>query len=369
MYIYELKDWPHFTWQETKISDLLSEVSFLQGKIIGKMVALGFDFQQEAILQNMTDEITKSSEIEGESLNTEQVRSSIARKLNIYSNNMVSSSHHIDGIVEMMIDATHNYKEEITLKRLCGWHAALFPTGYSGMYKIKVGELRDDKDGPMQVVSSDMRRTIVYYEAPSADKLDDYMKYFLHWANNETDINPIIKAAITHLWFITLHPFEDGNGRITRALTDMMLSKAENTPYRFYSMSAQIQKNKKEYYNVLENTQKGSLDITNWLAWFLNCLAESITSSDELVDKIIHKALCWQEYNKTALDKNQQKIINMLLDGFEGNMTSLKWSKICKCSQDTATRSIKYLIENNILEQKGSGRSTHYVLKCGENMR
>ena len=364
MYIYELSDWAHFSWQEDKISNLLSEVSFLQGEIIGKMAALGFDFQQETILQNMTDEITKSSEIEGEILNTEQVRSSIARRLNINSNNMVSSSHHIDGIVEMMIDATHNYKEEITLKRLCGWHASLFPTGYSGMYKIKVGELRDDKDGPMQVVSSDMRHSVVYYEAPAADKLAGYMKDFLDWANNETAINPIIKAAVTHLWFITLHPFEDGNGRITRALTDMMLSKAENTPYRFYSMSAQIQKDKKEYYTVLGNTQKGSLDITDWLCWFLKCLAKSIVNSSELVDKIIHKALCWQEFNKTVLDKNQQKIINMLLDGFEGNLTSGKWAKICKCSQDTAARSIKYLIENNILEQKGSGRSTHYILKC-----
>lgn len=366
MYIHELKDWPKFIWKQEKISNLLAEVSFLQGNILGKMKALGFTFQQEAILQSMTDEITKSSEIEGELLNTEQVRSSIARRLNINNSNPVTSSHHIDGIVEMMIDATHNYKEDITLKRLCGWHASLFPTGYSGMYKIVVGKLRDDKDGPMQVVSSDMGRSIVYYEAPSADKLPTYVNDFLDWTNNEKTIHPIIKTAITHLWFITLHPFEDGNGRITRALTDMMLSRAEDTPYRFYSMSAQIQKDKKEYYNVLERTQKGSLDITEWLEWFLQCLTKAIHNSDELIDKIVHKAFCWQEFNKIDLDQNQRKIINMLLDGFEGNLTSSKWAKICKCSQDTATRSIKYLIEKNILEQEGSGRSTHYVLKCGE---
>lgn len=368
MYIYELQDWPHFAWNQEKISNSLSEVSFLQGNILGKMQTLGFNFQQEAILKNMTDEITKSSEIEGELLNTEQVRSSIARRLNINNSNPVLSSHHIDGIVEMMIDATHNYKEDITLKRLCGWHAALFPTGYSGMYKINVGTLRDDKDGPMQVVSSDIGREIVYYEAPSADKLPAYLDDFLKWVNDNNGVNPIIKAAITHLWFVSLHPFEDGNGRITRALTDMMLSRAEDTPYRFYSMSAQIQKDKKEYYNVLERTQKGTLDITDWLDWFLKCLIKSIHNSDDLIDKIVHKALCWQEFNKIPLDKNQQKIINMLLDGFEGNLTSGKWAKICKCSQDTASRSIKYLIENNILKQEGTGRSTHYILKCGENM-
>jgi Fic family protein len=366
MYIYEWHDWPHFTWNLEKISNLLSEVSFLQGRILGKMKSLGFTFQQEAILKNLTEEITKSSEIEGELLNTEQVRSSIARRLNIQNNNPVASSHHIDGIVEMMIDATHNYNKKITLDRLCAWHASLFPTGYSGMYKINVGQMRDDKDGPMQVVSSSLSRPIVYYEAPAADKLPQYMDDFLTWINEESDINPVIKSAITHLWFVSLHPFDDGNGRITRALTDMMLSKAEDTSYRFYSISAQIQKDKKEYYNILERTQKGTLDITEWLEWFLQCLAKSIRNSESLADKIVHKALCWQEFNKVPLDQNQQKMINMLFDGFEGNLTSGKWAKICKCSQDTAIRSIKYLIENNILQQEGTGRSTHYILKCGE---
>jgi len=366
MYIHELKNWPKFYWDNNKITNILSEVSFLQGNIIGKMKAVGFDFQQEALLTSMTYEITKSSEIEGELLNTEQVRSSIARRLNISNINMVATNHYVDGIVEMMVDATQNFESKLTLERLLGWHAALFPTGFSGMYKIKVGSFRDDKDGPMQVVSSGMGKEVVYYEAPSADKLPAYMDDFLRWINDENDISPIIKAAIAHLWFVTIHPFEDGNGRISRAITDMMLSKAENSPYRFYSMSAQIQKEKKEYYNVLESTQKGKLDITTWLEWFLKCLSKSISDAESLINKIIYKALCWQEFNKIILDKNQQKIINMLLDGFEGNLTSSKWAKICKCSQDTAIRSIKYLIENNILKQEGTGRSTHYVLRCVE---
>lgn len=366
MYIYEHKNWPHFTWNDNKLTNLLSEVSFLQGNVLGKMKALGFDFQQEAILANMTDEITKSSEIEGELLNKEQVRSSIARRLNINNTNSVSSSHYIDGIIEMMIDATHNYQKPLSKERLCGWHAALFPTGYSGMYKISVGCYRTDKDGPMQVVSSDMRHEKVYYEAPAAEKLPLFMDVFLQWINSANSVNPLLQAAIAHLWFITLHPFEDGNGRMARAITDMMLSKAENSPYRFYSMSAQIQKSKNDYYNVLECTQKGSLDITMWLQWFLQCLSASITNAEKLVDSIVNKALCWQRFNKITLDANQRKMINMLLDGFEGNLTSAKWAKICKCSQDTATRAINYLIDNNILEQKGTGRSTHYILKCGE---
>ena len=333
------------------------------------MKALGFNLQQEYLLKTLTEEIAQSSEIEGEILNKNEVRSSIAKRLNIDNFTPIASSHYIDGIVEMMIDATHNYKQNLSLERLCGWHAALFPTGYSGMYKIKVGCLRDDQDGPMQVVSSALGHETVYYEAPAASLLPQYIKQFLSWINNHNSCgNQILKSAIAHLWFITLHPFEDGNGRIARAIADMMLSRAENTQYRFYSMSSQIQKERKEYYTVLESTQKGDLDITYWLEWFLHCLLKAIQNADKLADKIVSKALCWQKFSQVALDANQQKIINMLLDGFSGNLTSGKWAKICKCSQDTAGRSINYLIKNNILEQVGSGRSTHYILKCGEKM-
>ena len=314
----------------------------------------------------MTEEITKSSEIEGELLNKDEVRSSIARRLNIHNEKSVNSSHHVDGVVEIMIDATHNFENSLTYERLCGWHAALFPTGYSGMYKIKTACYRDDKEGPMQVVSHNRGREIVYYEAPKASLIKKYMDEFLGWINNADSTNPLIKAAISHLWFITIHPFEDGNGRIARAVTEFMLARAEKSSYRFYSMSAQIQKQKNEYYKVLENTQKGTLDVTSWIKWFLETMLQALETSETMVGKIIAKAEHWMEFNKFPLDENQKKMINMLFDGFEGNLTSSKWAKICKCSQDTASRSIKQLVEYRILEQQGSGRSTHYVLTCVE---
>ncbi|MBR1648586.1 MAG: Fic family protein [Alphaproteobacteria bacterium] len=366
MYIYECGNWPNFIWDSKKIENILTKVSFAQGRILGKMQELGFNLQQEAILTTLTEEIIKSSEIEGEILNIKQVRSSIARRLNIHNENSINSSHHIDGIVNMMIDATHNFNNPLTLERLYGWHAALFPTGYSGIYKIKVAALRDDKEGPMQVISTKGNREIVYYQAPNAKILPEYMKDFLNWINTNNTANPLIRAAISHLWFITLHPFEDGNGRIARAITDMMLAKAENTAFRFYSMSSQIQKEKNEYYKVLEYTQKGDLDITNWIIWFLECLLLSIKNSEQLIADILKKAKLWQQFNQIKLDNTQIKMINMLLDGFEGNLTSSKWAKICKCSQDTATRSINYLVENRILKQQGAGRSTHYVINCEE---
>ena len=366
MYIYEQKNWPDFIWNNDELFEIITKVSFKQGQLLGKMQSLGFDFRQEALLNNLTEEITKSSEIEGELLNKDEVRSSIARRLNIHNEKSVNSSHHVDGVVEIMIDATHNFENSLTYERLCGWHAALFPTGYSGMYKIKTACYRDDKEGPMQVVSHNRGREIVYYEAPKASLIKKYMDVFLGWINKTDDTNLLIKAAISHLWFITIHPFEDGNGRIARAVTEFMLAKAEKSSYRFYSMSAQIQKQKNEYYKILENTQKGTLDVTNWIKWFLETMLQALETSETMVGKIIAKAEHWMEFNKFPLDENQKKMINMLFDGFEGNLTSSKWAKICKCSQDTASRSIKQLVEYGILKQQGSGRSTHYVLICGE---
>lgn len=366
MYIHKQKDWPNFIWNNDELFDIITKVSFKQGELLGKMQSLGFDFRQEALLYNLTEEITKSSEIEGELLNKDEVRSSIAKRLNIHNAHPINSSHHIDGVVEIMIDATHNFDTALTYERLCSWHAALFPTGYSGMYKIKTACYRDDKDGPMQVVSSNKGREIVYYEAPQASLIEKYMNDFFAWANKNPDINPLIKAAISHLWFISIHPFEDGNGRIARAITELMLAKAEKSSYRFYSMSAQIQKQKNEYYKILENTQKGTLDITNWIKWFLKTMLQALETSETMTAKIIFKAENWMEFNKFPLDENQKKMINMLFDGFEGNLTSSKWAKICKCSQDTATRSIKQLMKYGILKQQGSGRSTHYILICGE---
>ena len=366
MYIHEQKNWPDFIWNNDELFDIITKVSFKQGTLLGKMQSLGFDFRQEALLNNLTEEITKSSEIEGELLNKDEVRSSIARRLNIHNEKSVGSSHHIDDVVEIMIDATHNFEIPLTYERLCGWHAALFPTGYSGMYKIKTACYRDDKDGPMQVVSNNRGREIVYYEAPKAFLIKAYMDDFFKWVNETNDVNPLIKAAISHLWFITIHPFEDGNGRIARAITEFMLAKAEKSSYRFYSMSAQIQKQKNEYYKILETTQKGTLDVTNWIKWFLETMLQALETSETMVEKIIIKAERWMEFNKFTLDENQKKMINMLFDGFEGNLTSSKWAKICKCSQDTASRSIKQLVEFGILKQQGSGRSTHYVLTCGD---
>ena len=366
MYIHEQKNWPDFIWNNDELFNIITKVSFKQGTLLGKMQSLGFDFRQEALLNNLTEEITKSSEIEGEFLNKDEVRSSIARRLNIHNEKSVGSSHHIDGVVEIMIDATHNFETSLTYERLCGWHAALFPTGYSGMYKIKTACYRDDKEGPMQVVSNNRGREIVYYEAPKASLIKAYMDDFFKWINETNDVNPLIKAAISHLWFITIHPFEDGNGRIARAITEFMLAKAEKSSYRFYSMSAQIQKQKNEYYKILEATQKGMLDVTNWIKWFLETMLQALETSETMVSKIIVKAERWMEFNKFTLDENQKKMINMLFDGFEGNLTSSKWAKICKCSQDTASRSIKQLVEFGILKQQGSGRSTHYVLTCGD---
>ncbi len=361
-YIHELKTWPHFTWDDSAIANILSEASFAQGEILGRMQGIGFDLRQEAVLDALSYEITKSSEIEGEKLDLLQVRSSIARRLNIKCDTTSASSHHVDGIVEMMIDATSNSGKPLSLERLCGWHAALFPTGYSGLYKINVAQLRDDKDGPMQVVSSKAGRDIVYFEAPAADRLPHEIEAFIRWINNDNDLNPLIKAAISHLWFITLHPFEDGNGRIARAITEMMLSRAEKTPFRFYSTSAQIQKEKNSYYEILEATQKGNLDITKWLIWFMQTLQCAIRNSKDQIGRIIHKAQIWQRIRHIPLDEKQCKILNMLLDGFKGNLTSSKMAKICKCSQDTAARSLKYLAEQKILKQEGQGRSTHYVI-------
>lgn len=366
MYIYENRDWPKFKWDERQLSGLLFDVTFLLGTVIGKMNAVESIFRKEVLLADMTEEIVKSSAIEGEHLNFEEVRSSVARKFDMPESVSTSGSHYVEGIVEMMTDARCNFNDKITLERLCGWHACLFPSGYSGMYKVRTGMLRDDACGPMQVVSSKHGSNHVYYEAPAAHKLNDYIKDFLKWTESSDDVNPIIKAAITHLWFITLHPFDDGNGRIARALTELMLSRADKSPYRFYSMSNQIMKNRNGYYGILETTQKGDMEITPWIRWFLETLLKSLTESSAAVDKIVAKAMTWQKINKFELDKNQKKIITMMLDGFEGNLTSSKWSKICKCSQDTAIRSINYLVKNGILKPQGAGRSTHYVLAYTE---
>lgn len=360
-YIYQNTDWHEFRYIGEKINPLLLEIKKAQGYLMGKMDTLGFDIKNSANLKILTENIIKSFEIEGETLNTQEVRSSIARRLGIDIAGEVSASRNIDGVVEMMLDATQNYNSLISHERLIGWHAALFPTGYSGMYKINVGSYRDDKLGPMQVVSGSIGREKVHYQAPSADILHEEMSDLIDYVNNNED-DLLIKAGIVHLWFVILHPFDDGNGRIARALTDMLLSKSDESDLRFYSMSAQIQKNRKGYYDILEKTQKGSMDITNWLVWFLENLLIAIKSSEEILSEVIQRAEFWRKHSDLIFSERQKKVLNRFMDNFEGNLTTSKWAKMGNCSQDTATNDINDLISKKILKKLGDGRSVHYVL-------
>jgi len=329
------------------------------------MESLGFDLQSEAMLETLILDVVKSNEIEGLELNPEQVRSSLARRLGLEVPGMVSSDREVDGIVEMMLDATQRFNDTISVDRLFGWHSALFPSGCSGMYKIKVGAWRDDTNGPMQVVSGGMGRESIHFQAPDHSVLDYEMKTLISWVNHTQKIDPVIKAGIAHLWFVTIHPFEDGNGRIARALTDLLLARSDGIPQRFYSMSPQIRKELADYYDVLEMTQKGSLDITYWLDWFLKCLLRSIDHSHQVLEKVLYKHDFLNSHATTAMNERQAKMIGKMLEGFHGKVTTSKWAKICKCSNDTALRDIQDLIAKHILEKElAGGRSTSYVL-CG----
>lgn len=364
LYIHEKENWTDFVWDEKQVSLKLAETRNLQGRLLGKMESLGFDLQDEAVLNTLTLEIVKSSEIEGEVLDLEQVRSSIARRLGIVYAGAIESERHIDGIVDMMLDATQRYELPLTKERLFGWHSALFPTGWSNMYRIRVADWRQDTTGPMQVISGAMGKEKVHYEAPSSDRIDSEMTILIEWIENDFAIDPVLKAAIAHLWFVTIHPFEDGNGRITRALTEMLLARSDKSIKRFYSMSSQIRLERKEYYEKLEKTQKGDSNITQWILWFLECLTNSFQSTSETMSRILDKADFWKTHSTTILNERQQKMVNRLLDGFTGKLTSSKWGKICKCSQDTALRDIQDLIGKNILQKEASGgRSTNYELK------
>ena len=363
-YIYQGKNWTDFTWNDQQISTLLAQGRNLQGRLLGKMSALGFGFQAEATLEIITLDILKSSEIEGEKLNRAQVRSSIARRLGIDTAGLVTSTRNIDGIVEMMLNATQNYELPLTEERMFGWHAALFPTGYNGSYKIDVACYRN---GEMQVISGAMGKEKVHYEAIAAEKVKSEMDNFLKWINSKNDkIDSVIKAAIAHLWFVTIHPFDDGNGRIARAISDMLLARSDESKLRFYSMSAQILKERKKYYEILEKTQHSeSNDITAWLQWFLNCFKNALLASEKNLQSVLYKADFWNKNANLTLNERQIKMLNKLLDGeFRGKLQSSKWAKICKCSQDTAIRDIKDLIEKGILQQEQQGgRSTNYELK------
>lgn len=362
-FIHQIDNWPNFTWRIDEFVNLLSEVRNLQGRLIGKMGSLGFDLRNEALLDTLTLDVLKSTEIEGEILNPDQVRSSIARRLGMVIAGSVESDRNVDGMVEMMIDATQNCYKPLTAERLFDWHAALFPTGRSKIYRITVADWRKDTTGPMQVVSGAMGKEKVHFQAPDSSLVETEMMQFLEWFNKAEGIDLVMKAAIAHLWFVTIHPFEDGNGRITRALTDMLLAQSDKSTQRFYSMSAQIRLERKQYYEILEKTQKGNLDVTEWIKWFLSCLINALNSTEFILKRILFKADFWQKHATIIINERQKRLLNKVLDGFDGKLTSSKWAKIAKCSKDTAIRDINDLIEKGMLQkEEAGGRSTNYEL-------
>lgn len=359
-YIYQYKSWPNFTWNEKEIQVILGKVRHLQGKIFGQISALGFSIKEETMLSTLTLDVVKSSEIEGEILNYEQVRSSIARKLGIEYAGMVYPDRNVEGVVEMLLDATQNYEKSLDDERLFGWHAALFPIGRSGLYKIDVACYRKDE---MQIVSGAMGKEKVHYQAVPVKQVKFEMDRFLEWFNNNTEIDMVIKSAIAHFWFIIIHPFDDGNGRIARAISDLLLARSDNSSLRFYSLSNQILLERKVYYDTLQKVQYNDGDITEWIVWFLNCLYRALKNSEQTIEKVLYKADFWDKHKNTELNSRQRLMLNKLFDGFEGKLKTSKWAKIAKCSQDTALRDIKDLIEKGILRQeKSGGRSTNYEL-------
>jgi Fic family protein len=362
-YIHQRADWPKFRWDADKIATQLARVRHRQGRLAGRMEGLGFPLRGEAVLQTLTEDVVKSSAIEGETLDKQQVRSSIARRLGMDIGALTPADRNVEGVVEMTLDATQNFAAPLTVARLFDWHASLFPTGRSGMNRIAVGAWRDDKNGPMQVVSGPIGRERVHFQAPSAQRLNQEMQAFVTAFNRKEAIDPVLKAALAHLWFVTIHPFDDGNGRIARAIADMALARSENSVQRFYSMSAQIRSERKAYYDVLEETQRGDLDVTTWLAWFLECLDRAFDGAEATLASVLRKARFWQAQAEATLNDRQRLLINRLFDGFVGKLTTSKWATIAKCSQDTALRDIDDLVKRGILvKDAAGGRSTSYSL-------
>ena len=363
LYIHRLEDWPRFRWDSARFANLLASVRHRQGLLAGHMKALGFDLRQEAVLRTLTADVLKSSEIEGEQLDAKQVRSSIARRMGIDIGGLMAQDRNVEGVVEMMLDATRKYDKALTAERLKAWNAALFPTGRSGMRKIRAGKWRDDKSGPMQVVSGPVGKERVHFEAIPAARIPKEMTGFLDWFNRRPDTDEVLHAALAHLWFVTIHPFDDGNGRIARAIADMALARSEKSPQRFYSMSTQIRQERDAYYEALETTQKASMDVTAWMEWFLGCLSRAIDGAKITLREVLAKARFWESIKGAALNERQTLVLNRLLDGFEGKLTTSKYAKLAKCSPDTGLRDILALVERGLVKRGAEkGRSTSYTL-------
>jgi len=369
-YIWQSDVWPKWRYDLSAIADQLTAVSHAQGLLMGRLADVGLAVRDQASIATLTDEVVKTSAIEGEVLNADSVRSSIARQLGVDIGAVAPVDRHVDGVVDMVLDASLNCDKALTAERLFGWHAALFPTGYSGLNTIITGQWRDDVDGPMQVVSGPMGRRKVHFEAPPAHTLPKETANFITWANEATGEPALVKAGLAHLWFVTVHPFDDGNGRMARAVGDLFLARADSSPQRFYSLSAQIQRERKDYYDILERTQKETMDVTQWLTWFLGALHRAIESAHSTLEKVLVKALFWQRLAGVALNERQLKLLNRMLDGFEGKLTSSKWAAIAKCSPDTALRDITQLLALGVLQKSnGAGRSAGYLLVDGDIAR
>lgn len=370
-YIHQRPEWPHFTWDDAKLMPTLVDVRHRQGRLLGRMEGLGFRFRSEAALENLTAEVVKSSAIEGTVFDPASVRSSIARRLGIEASDHAATNRHVEGAVEMMLDATRNYSDPLTVGRLHGWQASLFPGGRNGMKSVLVGQWRTSEMDPMQVISGPIgrdtiRRKNIHFEAPTAERLAAEVERFLEWFESPDPIDPVLRAGIAHFWFVTIHPFEDGNGRVSRAIADLALARADHSAMRFYSMSTQIESEKKHYYQALEQTQKGTLDITGWLSWFLDCLGRALQGAEASLARIIRKAATWEWINQTSTISDRQRlVINALMDGADEELSTSRYAKLSRCSLDTALRDIKLLLDAGILAHGSSGgRSTKYKLQC-----
>ncbi len=362
-YFHQRNDWPNFNWDTGVLLPLVSKTRDLQGRLLGRMEAIGFELREEAVLETITEDVVKSSAIEGEQLNPEQVRSSVARRLGMDISGLPEASRDVEGVVEMTMDATQRYDAPFSKERLCDWHAALFPTGRSGMFKITVGDWRGDQQGPMQVVSGPMGKERVHYIAPEAAILENEMQQFIEWFNTDESMEPVIKSAIAHLWFVSIHPFDDGNGRIARAIADTLLARADRTTQRFYSITGQILKSKSAYYDVLESTQKGDMDITGWLVWYFERLLAALEHTNQTLSKVLVKANFWELHKHSQFNERQVEMINKLHGHFVGKLHSSKWAKMMKVHRDTARRDIQDLVQKGVLlESSEGGRSTNYIL-------